>query len=162
MTLRIVAAIATSLILIGCTAPISTSEPGITSEAAPTVEAVSTESAPPSASPAATKPPRPKMTCKKAPKSVLRDAEALANIGGAVRYVEGQMVRAGGEWWAVAVRIWVDPYSDGNGRKTGSIELVITNSPSDPERLRGGTYYFDDEAPYGREAGQKAEACLKS
>ena len=107
------------------------------------------------------------LKCVKASADVLTATEAVANSGGAVRFTTGQMVHAGGDWWVVAVRQWVDPKSNLSSSsygKTGDVHVYLTNAPSKDAALRGWDRVSPapDGAilPDGNRASDKAVSCL--
>ncbi|PFG18242.1 hypothetical protein ATK74_2826 [Propionicimonas paludicola] len=102
----------------------------------------------------------PDFTCKDVPAAVLHDVERIGNVGGGVRFRNAQMVPAGDQWWAVAVRVWVDPYSDidPDSYGGGTVQVYITNAPSHPDRLLGST---DRSAPFASQAKDAARRCVE-
>ena len=107
------------------------------------------------------------LRCTKAPADVLTAVEALANGGMTLRFTTGQMVNAGGKWWVVAVRQWLDPKTKLDPTtygKTGDIKTFLTNAPSTDATLRGWSTLTQSpdgtQLPDGSKARDKAVSCL--
>jgi hypothetical protein len=101
----------------------------------------------------------PDFSCQAVPSNVLEAVEAIGNVGGAVRFRDAQMVPAGGQWWAVAVRVWVEPgvkFYPSSG--AGTIEVFITNAPSKPDTVLGSHHR---SAPFAGQAKFAARRCVE-
>lgn len=102
----------------------------------------------------------PDFTCQDVPSDVLSDVERIGNVGGSVRFRDAQMVPAGDQWWAVAVRVSVDPQSnvDPQTWADSAVEVFITNAPSHPAKLLGSR---TRSAPFAGQARFAARACVE-
>lgn len=69
--------------------------------------------------------------CRAASDELLAQLEQVGQVGGAVTYPRGQLVRANGHWWTVAVATQVNANSAGLTREDVPLtELFVTNAPS--------------------------------
>ncbi len=68
------------------------------------------------------------VTCTQMKRSLVKEAEARGNAGGAARFTSGKMVKAPGGWWFVAVSVTSDG-TDGRARRTYE-RAFVTNAPS--------------------------------
>ena len=70
-------------------------------------------------------------SCKVVSADMLGQLEQVGQVGGAITFAGGQMVRANGDWWTVAVATQVNPNSAGLNRdNVPPTELFVTNAPS--------------------------------
>ena len=99
-------------------------------------------------------------TCRDVPKKLLARLQEVGQVGGAITYPRGQMVRANRKWWTVAVSTAVHPNSEGltsgNVPETG---FFATNVPSLASGAKTGTYSFPIKGT--DKAAAKALACLR-
>jgi hypothetical protein len=99
--------------------------------------------------------------CREAPADLMEWLMAKDLIGGAVQYQDGQMVDAGGGYFAVAVKVWVEPgseYDPDRYGRTGDIRNFITNYTTvkgDDAPAKVG------RTPWSVDASAKASDCLK-
>jgi hypothetical protein len=97
--------------------------------------------------------------CHKASDALLRHLEQVGQVGGAITYPRGQMVRANRKWWTVAVATQVNPNSQGFTKdNVPAVEYFVTNQPSLGTKA-SAVFSFPIK---GRDkASAKAGACLK-
>ncbi len=98
-------------------------------------------------------------TCRAVSAKLLGRLQEVGQVGGAITYGRGQMVRANRKWWTVAVATEVHP--NGQGYTTANVpavEYFVTNAPS-LGASAAGLYTFPIK---GKDrASAKALACLK-
>jgi len=82
-------------------------------------------------------------------------------VGGAITYPKGQLVRANGKWWTVAVATQVHPNSDGY-TSAPATELFVTNAPAYRARPSAKAVYFPIKERKRDLAAAKALGCLRS
>lgn len=118
------------------------------------------QAAEPSQAPSSSAVATPDFSCQDVPVDVLSDVERIGNVGGSVRFHNARMVPAGDQWWAVAVRVWVDPESDVDRQAygDGTVQVFITNAPSHPATLLGS---LTRSAPFGTKAKFVARQCVE-
>ncbi|MDR1237129.1 MAG: uL15 family ribosomal protein [Propionibacteriaceae bacterium] len=140
-------------------------QPGLDEEQAGADE---TPTAEPEPEPGPTGPP-PKMTCKNASKSLLAHLEQVGNVGLEASFSAGKAVHAYGQWWAVAVRVEVAPWSDLDRSIWKDGITFITTEPAPADELTDGLHGVQssgDEGPggvkvwWGEDAADKAKSCL--
>jgi hypothetical protein len=96
--------------------------------------------------------------CHKVSDALLRHLEQVGQVGGAITYPRGQMVRANRTWWTVAVATQVNPNSQGLTRdNVPAVEYFVTNRPSMPSSASG---VFSFPIKGKDKASAKVEACL--
>ncbi len=102
-------------------------------------------------------------TCTRVDAELLDELETAGNVGGAITYPVGAMVKANAKWWAIAVATAVDPYSDGYSRESvPRYEVFVSNSPSyDLDELGPDLFTWKLGATAGDPAATKAIACAK-
>ena len=70
-------------------------------------------------------------TCRAVPAKLLARLQEVGQVGGAITYARGQMVRANRKWWTVAVATQVNPNSQGYTRaNVPAVAYFVTNQPS--------------------------------
>lgn len=101
----------------------------------------------------------PQATCKAVPDTLLARLQEVGQVGGAITYPQGQMVRANRKWWTVAVATRVHPNGQGyTSENVPAVEYFVTDAPS-LGRSKAGAYYFPIK---GKDrASAKALTCLK-
>jgi len=97
--------------------------------------------------------------CHQVSGTLLRYLEQVGQVGGAITYPRGQMVRANRKWWTVAVATQVNPNSQGFTKdNVPAVEYFVTNEPS-VGKIAAGVFSFPIK---GKDrASAKAGACLK-
>lgn len=91
----------------------------------------------------------------------LKQLEQVGQVGGAITYPRGQMVRANGKWWTVAVATQVNPNSQGyTSDNVDRTELFVTNAPSYSASSKAKVVSFPIKAKKSDAAARKALACL--
>jgi hypothetical protein len=99
--------------------------------------------------------------CTAVSAKLLDRLEQVGRVGGAITYSRGQMVRANGKWWTVAVATQVNPNGQGYTRdNVGTAELFVTNALSYPASSRAKIVFFPVTAKTAAAAGRKALSCL--
>lgn len=100
-------------------------------------------------------------TCKAISAAMLSQLEQVGQVGGAVTFAGGQMVRANGYWWTVAVSTQVNPNSAGlNRENVPPTELFVTNAPSLKKSSKTKVVYFPLNPSKLDTAAAKALKCL--
>jgi hypothetical protein len=98
-------------------------------------------------------------TCHKVSDALLRYLEQVGQVGGAITYPGGQMVRANRNWWTVAVAVQVNPNSQGFTKdNVPPVEFFVTNQPSLP---KSAPTVFSFPIKGTDKASAKAGTCLK-
>ena len=93
--------------------------------------------------------------------SLLGRMEQVGQVGGAITYPRGQMVRANGKWWTVAVATQVHANSQGyTSQNVPATELFVTNAPSSASKSTT-IVSFPITARKTDTAARKALACLE-
>ena len=103
----------------------------------------------------------PSATCTAVPVTLLGQLEQVGQVGGAITYPRGRMVRANGKWWTVAVATDVQP--NGQGYTRANVEktaLFVTNRPSYQASSKARIVSFPIKARKADTAARKALACL--
>ena len=98
-------------------------------------------------------------TCRAVPAKLLARMQEVGQVGGAITYPRGQMVRANRTWWTVAVATQVNPNSLGHtSDNVPAVAYFVTNEPS-----KGTSVSARLSFPIkGKDrASGKAAACLK-
>lgn len=99
--------------------------------------------------------------CRRVPAGMLAHLEGVGKVGGAVTYPRGQMVRANGKWWTVAVATQVNPNSAGITRdNVATTALFVTNDPSYKASTNTRIVYFPLNPAKRDTAAAKALKCL--
>jgi hypothetical protein len=89
----------------------------------------------------------------------LRHLEQVGQVGGAITFPRGQMVRANRKWWTVAVAVQVNPNSQGFTKdNVPAVEYFVTNEPSLGTKASG---VFSFPIKGADKASAKAGACLQ-
>jgi hypothetical protein len=100
-------------------------------------------------------------TCRVVPATLLDRLEDVGQVGGAVTYPKGRMVRANAKWWTVAVATQVNPNGEGlNSGNVPATALFVTNAPEVGSRAQ--VVSFPIEAGRSDAAARKALACLNA
>lgn len=100
-------------------------------------------------------------TCRPVPAGMLAHLEDVGRVGAAVTYPRGQMVRANGKWWTVAVATQVNPNSAGlNPDNVAKTALFVTNDPSYKASTKARIVYFPLNPAKRDTAAAKALKCL--
>ena len=87
--------------------------------------------------------------------------EQVGKVGGAITYSRGEMVRANGKWWTVAVATQVNPNGQGYTRdNVRATEMFVTNAPSYRASSRAKIVFFPVTEKSAAAAGTKALRCL--
>ncbi len=98
-------------------------------------------------------------TCRALSGSQLARMQDVGQVGGAITYPRGQMVRANGKWWTVAVATAVHANSQGyTSENVPRTALFVTNAPSVKSPAQAVT--FPITAKKSDTAARKALACL--
>ena len=100
-------------------------------------------------------------TCKAVSEDMLVHLQQVGQVGGAITFPRGQMVRANSRWWTVAVVTQVNANS--SGLKPGDVPAVqyfVTNSPSYKKSTKARIVYFPLNPTKKDTAAPKAAACL--
>ncbi|HEY3409997.1 MAG TPA: hypothetical protein VGK53_17645 [Propionicimonas sp.] len=98
-------------------------------------------------------------TCHKVSDALLRYLEQVGQVGGAITFPRGQMVRANRKWWTVAVAVRVNPNSQGFTKdNVPAVEYFVTNEPSLGTKASG---VFSFPIKGADKASAKAGACLQ-
>lgn len=94
-------------------------------------------------------------TCRAVPAKLLARLQEVGQVGGAITYPRGQMVRANRKWWTVAVATQVHPNSQGYTRdNVPALAYFVTNQPS-------ASSVFSFPIKGKDKASAKAKACLQ-
>ncbi len=102
----------------------------------------------------------PGASCTNVSTRLLGKLEQVGQVGGAITYPRGSMVRANKKWWTVAVATKVNPNSDGyTTDNVPATELFVTNAPSYKASTKVAVYYFPIRG-HKDKAATKALACL--
>ncbi|MGC4154634.1 MAG: hypothetical protein QM628_16385 [Propionicimonas sp.] len=100
-------------------------------------------------------------SCKAVSADMLGQLEQVGQVGGAVTFAGGQMVRANGDWWTVAVATQVNPNNAGLTRENvPPTELFVTNAPSLKKSSKTKVVYFPLNPTKKDAAAAKALKCL--
>ncbi|MDQ7992821.1 MAG: hypothetical protein AAGC63_06875 [Propionicimonas sp.] len=100
-------------------------------------------------------------TCAPVPPGMLATLEEVGQVGGAVTYPRGAMVRANGRWWTVAVATQVNPNGAGlSEENVAATALFVTNDPSYKESSPDRIVYFPLKPATRDAAAAKALKCL--
>ena len=98
-------------------------------------------------------------TCREVPRKLLARLQEVGQVGGAITYRRGQMVRANRKWWTVAVATEVHPNREGlTSANVPAAGFFATNVPSLAAGAKTGTYSFPIKGT--DKAAEKALACL--
>lgn len=98
-------------------------------------------------------------TCRALSGRQLALMQDVGQVGGAITYPRGQMVRANGKWWTVAVATAVHANSQGyTSDNVPRTALFVTNVPSVKSSAKAVT--FPIKAKKSDAAARKALACL--
>ena len=101
-------------------------------------------------------------SCKAVPARMLAHLEQVGQVGGAITYPRGQMVRANGKWWTVAVATQVHPNSAGyTTENVPATALFVTNDPSYSASSKAKIVYFPIKAAKKDTAAAAALRCVK-
>lgn len=99
----------------------------------------------------------PDSTCITVWSAMLTHLERVGQVGGAITYSRGQMVRANKNWWTVAVATEVHPNKLGLTRaNVPQVAYFVTNSPS----VGSGAVYFAPDSVEQDSAAAEARRCL--
>lgn len=97
--------------------------------------------------------------CHKVSDALLGRLQEVGQVGGAITYPRGQMVRANRKWWTVAVATQVHPNSQGfTTDNVPAVEYFVTNEPS---LGTSASIVFSFPIKGKDKASAKALACLK-
>jgi len=100
--------------------------------------------------------------CKAVSSALLGRMEQVGQVGGAITYPRGRMVRANGKWWTVAVATEVHPNSAGyTSDNVASTALFVTNAPSYQKGSKAAIVSFPITVKKTDAAARKALACLE-
>lgn len=100
-------------------------------------------------------------TCKAVPDDLLAHLEQVGQVGGAITYPSGRMVRANGQWWTIAVATQVNPNGAGLNRdNVPPTALFVTNSPSHKKSSTAEVVSFPIKEAKKDTAAAKALKCL--
>ncbi len=103
----------------------------------------------------------PHAKCTAVSAKLLTQLEQVGQVGGAITYPRGQMVRANGTWWTVAVATEVHPNGQGyTSENVEPTELFVTNAPSYKASSKARIVSFPIKAKKADTAARKAVACL--
>lgn len=100
-------------------------------------------------------------TCKAVGDEMLAHLQQVGQVGGAVTFPRGEMVRANRTWWTVAVATQVN--ANGSGLKPGDVPAVqyfVTNAPSYKKSSKARIVYFPLKPTKKDTASVKARGCL--
>lgn len=92
---------------------------------------------------------------------MLAHLRQVGQVGGAVTFPRGEMVRANRTWWTVAVATQVN--ANGSGLKPGDVPAVqyfVTNAPSYKKSSKARIVYFPLKPTKKDTASVKARGCL--
>lgn len=99
--------------------------------------------------------------CKAVSAKMLDRLEEVGQVGGAITYPRGAMVKANAKWWTVAVATQVNPNSSGLTRENvPATALFVTNDPSYSASSKARIVYFPIKAAKKDTAAAKALSCL--
>lgn len=99
--------------------------------------------------------------CTAVPAKLLERLEEVGQVGGAITYPRGRMVRANGAWWTVAVATEVHPNGQGyTSENVDPTELFVTNVPSHRASSKARIVSFPIRAKQSDTAARRALACL--
>lgn len=105
--------------------------------------------------------PAPHATCTVVPAKLLAQLEQVGQVGGAITYPRGRMVRANGKWWTVAVATEVHPNGQGYAKdNVDPTALFVTNAPSYRTSSKAKIVSFPIKTKKADAAARKALACL--
>lgn len=100
-------------------------------------------------------------TCKEVSAGMLSQLEQVGQVGGAITFAAGQLVRANGDWWTVAVATQVNPNSAGlNRENVPRTALFVTNAPSLKKSSKTKVVYFPLKPTTKDTAAARALKCL--
>ena len=101
-------------------------------------------------------------SCRAVPPALLDRIEQVGQVGGAITYPRGRMVRANGKWWTVAVATEVHANSEGyTSDNVPATALFVTNAPSYTSAKNPSIVSFPIHAKKSDAAARKALACLE-
>ncbi len=99
--------------------------------------------------------------CAAVPAAMLGRLQDVGQVGGAITYSRGQMVRANGKWWTVAVATQVNPNSAGlSADNVPATAVFVTNAPSYKASSKARTVYFPLKPTKRDTAAARALKCL--
>ncbi len=99
-------------------------------------------------------------TCHAVPHDLLLRLQEIGQVGGAITYPRGQMVRANKKWWTVAVATQVNPNGEGfTEANVPATAWFVTNIPSYKPGKKAALFSFPVKG--GDKASARARACLK-
>lgn len=99
--------------------------------------------------------------CKMVGDALLGDLQEVGQVGGAITYPRGQMVRANGAWWTVAVATQVNPNGAGLNRdNVPPTALFVTNTPSLKKSSKAKPVSFPIKPGKKDTAAARALKCL--
>lgn len=101
--------------------------------------------------------------CKAVPAAMLSKLEEVGQVGGAITYPRGQMVRANGKWWTVAVATQVN--KNNAGLSPGDIPktaMFVTNDPSYKASSDAKIVYFPLKPTKRDTAAARALKCVEA
>lgn len=102
-------------------------------------------------------------TCTSVPAAMLARLQDVGQVGGAITYPRGQMVRANGKWWTVAVATQVNPNSAGlSADNVPATAVFVTNDPSYKASSKARIVYFPLNPTKRDTAAAKALKCLSA
>ncbi len=100
-------------------------------------------------------------TCKAVGDDLLAHLEQVGQVGGAITFPRGEMVRANGKWWTVAVATQVNPNSAGiTAEDVPAVEYFVTNAPSYKKSSKARIVHFPLNPAKKDAAAAKALKCL--
>ncbi|MEA4944267.1 MAG: hypothetical protein VB080_07500 [Propionicimonas sp.] len=101
-------------------------------------------------------------TCKAVSGKLLDHLQQVGQVGGAITYPQGRMVRANGSWWTVVVATQVNPNGAGlTAENVPRQAYFVTNAPSKKASSTGKTVSFPLNPTKQDKAAAKAKRCLE-
>ncbi len=101
-------------------------------------------------------------TCRTLSAPLLDRMQQVGQVGGAITYPRGSMVRANRKWWTIAVATRVNANSEGyTSANVPATALFVTNAPSYRSASNPAIVSFPITARKSDAAARKALACLE-
>ena len=101
--------------------------------------------------------------CRAVPDELLGHLEQVGQVGGAVTFPHGRMVRANNKWWTVAVATQVNPNNAGLNRDNVPLtQLFVTNAPSYRKSSEATIVSFPIKPTKKDTAAARALGCLEA
>lgn len=99
--------------------------------------------------------------CTAVSPAMLGRLQEVGQVGGAITYPRGEMVRANGKWWTVAVATQVNPNSAGlSADDVPATAVFVTNAPSYKASSKARIVYFPLNPTKRDTSAAKALKCL--